>query len=69
MTTMVQKTVIRTASGNALTVEPGTEQPVSVEEMLQRRDKWLERNREKLKDYSVERFIAEKHRNVALGLE
>lgn len=69
MTTSVQKTVIRTASGSELTVAPGTEQPVSVEEMLRRRDKWLTSNREKLGNYSVDQFIAEKHRNVGLGLE
>lgn len=69
MTTAVKKTVIRTASGTVLTVEPGTEKPVSVEEMLKRRDVWLERNREKLGGYSVDQFLAEKRRAVEAGLE
>lgn len=69
METIVKKTVIRTASGSVLTVEPGTETPVSVDEMLRRRDAWLQRNREKLKDYSVDQYIAEKRRDVELGLE
>lgn len=69
MTATVKKTVIRTASGSVLTVEPGTEHPVSVDEMLKRRDAWLERNREKLKGYSVDQFIAEKRRDVEAGLE
>ncbi len=69
MTTTEQKTVIHTASGSILTVEPGTEQPVSVEEMLKRRDMWLKRNGDKVKDYSVDQFIAEKHRDVEMGLE
>ncbi len=69
MTTMAQKTVIRTASGSELTIEPGTEHPVSVEEMLRRRDAWLQRNRGKIGNYSVDQFLAEKHRNVELGLE
>jgi hypothetical protein len=67
--TTVQKPVIRTASGSLLTVEPETEHPVSIEEMLKRRDVWLTRNREKLKGYSVDRFIAEKRRDVEAGLE
>ncbi len=64
-----KKAVVRTASGSVLTVEPGTENPVSIEEMLQRRDAWLDRNREKLKGYSVDQFIAEKRRAVEAGLE
>ena len=69
MTATVKKTVVRTASGSVLTVESGTEKPVSVEEMLKRRDLWLERNREKLKGYSVDRFIAEKRRDAEMGIE
>lgn len=69
MNTTVKKSVIRTASGSVLTIEPGTEHPVSIDEMLKRRDAWLRRNREKLKGYSVDRFIAEKRRDVEMGLE
>lgn len=62
MSTTIKKTVIITRSGHPLTVAPGTENPVSVEEMLRRRDAWLERNKDKLKGYTVADFIAEKRR-------
>lgn len=69
MSTTAKKTVIHTASGSMLSVEQGTENPVSLEEMLKRRDAWLKRNRKKLNGYSVDQFLAEKRRNVELGLE
>lgn len=69
MNTTVKKSVIRTASGNVLTIEPGTEHPVSIDEMLRRRDAWLRRNREKIQGYSVDRFIAGKRRGIEMGLE
>lgn len=68
MSTTEKKPVIRTASGTVLSIEPGTEKPVSIEEMLRRRDAWLERNKEKLKGYSVDQFIAEKKRDIDRGL-
>lgn len=67
--TSVQKTVIQTPSGNVLTIAPGTENPVSVDEMIRRRDAWLVRNKDKLKGYSVDQFIAEKKRDIDMGLE
>lgn len=68
MTAKSRAATIKTESGTILTVEPGTENPVSVEEMLRRRDAWLARNREKVLGYSVDAFIAEKHADIEKGL-
>lgn len=68
MSTLIQKPVILTKSGHPLIVAPGTEVPVSAKEMLKRRDAWLERNREKVKDYTVNDFISEKRLDVEKGL-
>jgi len=68
MSAVIQKPVIMTKSGHALLIAPGTENPVSATEMLKRRDAWLERNKEKLKDYTVADFIAEKQVDVEKGL-
>lgn len=68
MTTHVKKPVFVTKSGRALAVTPGTENPVSVDEMIKRRDSWYERNKKYLEGYSVEAFIAEKRQDVEKGL-
>lgn len=68
MSTVIQKPIIMTKSGHALIVAPGTEKPVSVKEMLKRRDAWLERNKDKVKGYTVADFIAEKQLDVEKGL-
>lgn len=68
MSTVSQKPIVITKSGHALIVAPGTENPVSATEMLRRRDAWLERNKEKVKGYTVADFIAEKHADVEKGL-
>lgn len=68
MTTHIKKPVFVTKSGRVLAVTPGTEHPVSVDEMRKRRDAWYERNKQYLKGYSVDVFIAEKRRDVAKGL-
>ncbi len=60
MSVDVKKPVIITKSGRALAVTPGTEIPVSVDEIRKRRDAWRERNRQYLEGYSVAAFIAEK---------
>ncbi len=61
--------VFRTRSGKTLLVEPGTENPVPVAEMVQRRDAWHAQYGHLLKGYSVARFLEEKHRDVEKGLE
>ena len=68
MTTLIQKPIIMTKSGHALLAAPGTENPVSAREMLKRRDAWLERNKDKVKGYTVADFIAEKQQDVEKGL-
>ncbi len=60
---------LRTPTGKLLKIAPGTENPVSVDEMLRRRDIWYEQNKKYLEGYSVEKFLEEKHRNVEKGLE
>jgi hypothetical protein len=68
MTTYTQKPVFITKSGRALAVTPGTDTPVTVEEMRKRRDTWYERNKKYLEGYSTDDFIAEKHSDVEKGL-
>ncbi len=68
MSTVMQKPIVITKSGHALIVAPGTEQPVSATEMLKRRDMWLERNKDRVKGYTVADFIAEKRLDVEKGL-
>ncbi len=50
-------------------VEPGTENPVPVAEMVQRRDAWHAQYGHLLKGYSVAKFLEEKHEEVEKGLE
>lgn len=68
MTVHVNNPVFITKSGRALAVMPGTEHPVSVEEMRKRRDAWHARNLRYLKGYGVDDFIAEKRADAAKGL-
>ncbi len=68
MTVYVKKPVFVTKSGRALAVTPGTENPVSVDEMRRRRDAWYERNKRYLEGYSVDAFLAEKRIDVGKGL-
>ena len=67
--TTVEKKVVVTPSGTTFSIRPGTENPVSVDEMIRRRDEWYARNKHLLKGYSTEQFIAEKRRDVKAGLE
>lgn len=69
MTTHSKKPVIRTPSGEILTVMPGTEKPVSVKEMKRRRDEWRTKYQHLLGDYSVAKFLEEKSRDKEAGLE
>ncbi len=64
MTAYVKKPTFITKSGRALAVAPGTENPVSVDEMRKRRDAWYERNKKYLTGYSVDDFITEKRLDV-----
>jgi len=69
MTATMDKTVVYTKSGRPLKVRPGTENPISVDEMFHRRDEWYARNKHLLEGYSSDQFIAEKRRAVEAGLE
>lgn len=69
MTTSIVQPVFRTRSGKTLLVEPGTENPVPVDEMIRRRNAWHAQYRHLLKGYSVARFLEEKHEDVEKGLE
>ena len=69
MTVTAEKPVVFTASGEALSILPGTENPVSVDEMLRIRDEWLARHKNKLRGYSSDKFVAQKRRDVETGIE
>ena len=64
-----QKAVVHTKSGRPLTIRPGTENPVPVDEMIRRRDEWLARHKHLFEGYSTDQFVAEKWREVEAGLE
>ena len=61
--------VIYTTSGETLAIDPTTANPVSVDEMIRRRDAWYARNKHLLGNLSTDKFIAEKRRAVKAGLE
>lgn len=69
MTANIKKPIFLTRSGRTLQVEPGTENPVTVEEMIRRRDAWYTQYGHLLKGYSVAQFLEEKHKDVNKGLE
>ena len=67
MTATLQKTVVYTPSGRAVSVWPETANPVSVDEMFRRRDAWYARNKHILEGYTSEQFVTEKRRDVEAG--
>ncbi len=69
MTTSAKKGIYRSPTGVELEIAPESAQPVSVDELVARRDAWYEENKHLLKGYSVAEYLKEKHKNVALGLE
>jgi hypothetical protein len=69
MAATAEKSVVYTASGEPLSILPGTENPVPVDEMLRIRDEWLARYKPLLRDYSSDKFIAQKRSEVEAGLE
>ncbi len=69
MTTSTTRPVFITKSGQALLVAPGTENPVSINEMIRRRDEFRARYKHLLEGYSVADFLREKHRDVEMGIE
>lgn len=69
MTTNTQKPVYMTESGQALLIAPGTEHPVSVDEMRRRRDEFHAKYKHLLEGYSVAEFLREKRRDVESGIE
>ncbi len=68
MTASVKRPVFVTRSGHILSVTPGTENPVSVDEMRRRRNAWHDRNKKYLEGYGVDDFLAEKRQDVGKGL-
>lgn len=69
MTASIKKPVFRTPSGEMLSVMPGTENRVSVDEMRRRRDAWHAKHKHLLGDYSVAKFLEEKRCDIEAGLE
>lgn len=69
MTTSTKKPVFLTPSGDSLSVMPGTESPVSVDEMVRRRNAWRDKYGHLVEDYSVAEFLREKRRDVEAGLQ
>ncbi len=69
MTTSMMRPVFKTDSGEELLVVPGTENPVSVDEMIRRRDEFRARYGHLLEGYSVAEFLREKHRDIEMGVE
>ncbi len=69
MTTSMMRPVFTTESGEELLVAPGTENPVSVEEMIRRRDEFRARYGHLLEGYSVAEFLREKRRDSETGVE
>ena len=61
MSTATRKPTITTPSGHTLTVAPGTEKPLPVDEWFKKLEAWRERNKEHVARISVEEFLAEKH--------
>ncbi len=57
-----------TKSGETLEFWPGTENPVSIDEAIRRRDELYEQYKHLLKNYSVEQYLREKHRDVEMGI-
>lgn len=69
MTSSAKKPVFRTPSGESLSIMPGTENRVSVDEMIRRRDAWRVKYKHLLGNYSVAEFLREKHQDIEAGLE
>ena len=67
MTATAEKPVVYTASGQPLSIVPGTEEPISADEMERQIAEWRTRYGHLLVDCSTDQFIAEKRRNVEMG--
>jgi len=52
-----------------LEIAPESEHPVSIDEVINRRDAGYAKNKHLLKDYSVVEYLKEKRKSVELGLE
>ena len=67
MTATVEKKVVVAPSGMSFAIAPGTENPVSADEMFRIRDEWHARNKHFLEGYSSDQFLAEKRHDVKAG--
>ena len=65
----IKRPVYLTKSGQALLVTPGTETPVSVDEMVRRRNEFHAQYKHLLEGYRVAEFLREKHRDIETGVE
>ncbi len=61
MITVTKKPTITTRPGHTLTVAPGTENPLSVDEWFKKLETWREQNKKHVAQISVEEFLQEKH--------
>lgn len=61
MSATTRKPTIITPSGHILTVAPGTEKPMAVDEWFKKLRIWREQNKEHVARISVEEFLAEKY--------
>jgi hypothetical protein len=69
MATSIKRPVFITKSGQELLVTPGTENPVSVDKMIRRRNEFHARYKHLLEGYSVSEFLREKHKDAEMGIE
>jgi hypothetical protein len=67
MTTMTQKPTMTTRSGHILTIAPGTENPLPVNDWFKKLEAWRIRNTKHVTRISVEEFLEEKYADEDAG--